>query len=55
VVISNHVHLLVKDSGGDVMPQSMQLIAGRTAQEYNERKHRYGAFSDTVCPDELLS
>jgi hypothetical protein len=37
MVTSNHVHLLVKDTGGEVIAQSMQLIAGRTAQEYNER------------------
>ena len=41
---SNHVHLLVKDTGGDVIAQSMQLIAGRTAQEDNRRKNRHGAF-----------
>jgi hypothetical protein len=35
---------LVKDTGQDVIAQSMQLIAGRTAQEYNERKGRHGAF-----------
>jgi putative transposase len=44
MVTSNHVHLLVKDTGEDVIAQSMQLIAGRTAQEYNERKNRHGAF-----------
>ena len=44
MVTSNHVHLLVKDTGGQVIPQSMQLIAGRTAQEYNQRKGRQGAF-----------
>jgi REP element-mobilizing transposase RayT len=44
MVTSNHVHLLVKDAGGDVIAQSMQLIAGRTAQEYNQRKSRHGAF-----------
>ena len=38
MVTSNHVHLLVKDTGGDVIAESMQLIAGRTAQEYNQRK-----------------
>ena len=37
---ANHVHLLVKDTGGDVIAQSMQLIAGRMAQEYNRRKNR---------------
>lgn len=44
VVTSNHVHLVVKDTGERVIPQSMQLIAGRTAQEFNERKGYQGAF-----------
>lgn len=44
MVTSNHVHLLVKDSGNDVIPRSMQLVAGRTAQAYNQRKSRKGAF-----------
>jgi putative transposase len=44
VVTCNHVHLLVKDTGRDVISQSIQLIAGRTAQEYNQRKNRQGAF-----------
>jgi hypothetical protein len=44
MVTSNHIHLLVKDAGRDVIAQSMQLIAGRSAQEYNERKGRHGAF-----------
>ncbi|MEA2101797.1 MAG: transposase [Thermodesulfobacteriota bacterium] len=43
-VTSNHIHLLVVDSGSNIIPQSMQLIAGRTAQEYNRRKKRLGAF-----------
>ena len=30
MVTSNHVHLLVKDNGKDVIPKSMQLVAGRT-------------------------
>ena len=38
------IHLFVKDTGRDVIAQSMQLIAGRTAQEYNQRKNRQGAF-----------
>lgn len=42
---SNHIHLLVFDRAeGDVIPRSMQLVAGRTGQEYNERKNRKGAF-----------
>ena len=43
-VTSNHVHLLLKDTGENVIARGMQLIAGRTAQEYNERKNRHGAF-----------
>ncbi len=45
VITSNHVHLLVE--GGEdeeVIPRSMQLMAGRTAQQYNRRKDRAGAF-----------
>jgi REP element-mobilizing transposase RayT len=42
---SNHIHLLVFDNGKQgAIPRSMQLIAGRTAQEYNLRKKRKGAF-----------
>ena len=43
-VTSNHIHLLVIDSGREVIPKSIQLVAGRTAQEYNQRKNRKGAF-----------
>ena len=44
IVTSNHIHLLVRDCGAGEIAQSMQLIAGRTAQEYNQRKARKGAF-----------
>jgi REP element-mobilizing transposase RayT len=44
VVTSNHVHLLVRDTGEGVIGSSMQLVAARTAQEYNLRRARYGAF-----------
>lgn len=47
MVTSNHIHLLVINrtkSPKDVIPRSIQLIAGRTAQEYNQRKNRKGAF-----------
>jgi putative transposase len=45
MVTSNHIHLLVFDTGGrDVIPDSIKLIAGRTGQEYNVRKSRKGAF-----------
>jgi REP element-mobilizing transposase RayT len=48
IVTSNHIHLLVKDTGSNVIAQSMQLIAGRTAQEYNQRKGRQGAFCNAI-------
>ena len=44
IVTANHVHLLVRDTGANVIANSMQLIAGRTGQEYNQRKGRHGAF-----------
>lgn len=45
MVTSNHIHLLVKDNGErDVIPNSIQLIAGRTGQEFNQRKNRKGAY-----------
>src|SRR5258708_7421514 len=44
VVTSNHIHLLVKDTQKGVIARSMQLAAGRTAQGYNRRKARLGAF-----------
>ncbi len=44
MVTSNHIHLLVIESGQNVIPKSMQLIAGRTAQAFNHRKGRKGAF-----------
>lgn len=45
VVTSNHIHLIVKDDNDQkIIPQAVGLIAGRTAQEYNRRKRRKGAF-----------
>jgi putative transposase len=44
IVTCNHVHLLVQDRGLDEIAPSMQLVAGRTAQTYNERRGRLGAF-----------
>lgn len=46
MVTSNYIHLLVRDNGerDDAIPNSMQLIAGRTGQEYNQRKTRKGAY-----------
>lgn len=44
-VTCNHVHLLVKDNeDATIIPSAIQLVAGRTAQEYNQRKRRKGAF-----------
>ena len=44
-VTSNHIHLLVVDEGErGVIADSIKLVAGRTAQEYNNRKKRKGAF-----------
>lgn len=48
MVTSNHIHLILINSKtkkhDDVVSRSMQLIAGRTAQEYNQRKKRKGAY-----------
>ena len=43
-VTSNHIHLLVLDGEREVIPQCLQLVAGNTAQEFNRRKGRQGAF-----------
>ena len=44
-VTSNHIHLIVKDDNDrKIIPQAVGLVAGRTAQEYNRRKYRKGAF-----------
>lgn len=38
-VTSNHIHLLVVDGKeAYTIPSSLQLIAGRTGQQYNQRK-----------------
>jgi len=45
IVTSNHIHLLVKDQSGEKnIPLFMQLLQGRIAQNYNNRKMRKGAF-----------
>jgi len=60
-VTSNHVHLIMKDIGSAAIPLTMQLVAGRTAQEYNHRKNRKGAYwedryhATAVETDEHLS
>ena len=50
MITSNHVHLLIKDTGPNVIADSMQLIAGRTGQEYNQRKGRHSAFCRKPLP-----
>ena len=60
-VTSNHIHLLVQDQGRGEIARSVQLVAGRTAQEYNQRKNRKGAFwedryhATAVDKDEYLA
>lgn len=44
IATSNHVHLLLLDRGKNEIPAAMQLVAGRTGQDYNRRKKRRGAF-----------
>lgn len=43
-ITSNHIHLLLWDSGKSDIPSAIQLIASRVAQQYNRRKDRKGAF-----------
>ena len=43
VVTSNPIHLLVVDGDTEGIPKSLQLVAGKTAQEYHRRKTRNGA------------
>jgi hypothetical protein len=52
-VTSNYVHLLVVDGDREVIPKSLQLVAGKTAQEFNRRKDRQGAFWKEWCMDAL--
>ena len=60
VVTSNHIHLLVMDSKEGAIAKSIQLVAGRTGQEYNMRKQRKGAYwedryhATAVASDEHL-
>jgi len=45
VVTSNHIHMLVYDNHAqETILKSMQLIAGRFGQEFNQRKSRSGSF-----------
>jgi len=45
VATSNHIHLLIIDGDdAEVVPKNLQLLAGKTAQEFNRRKNRKGAY-----------
>lgn len=44
MVTSNHVHLLIQDLTPGSIARTMQLVSSRTAQEFNARKSRHGAF-----------
>lgn len=45
MVTCNHIHLLIMDNSVEgSISKLMQLVQSRTAQEYNIRKHRKGAF-----------
>lgn len=45
IATRNHIHLIVKDKTSETsIPEFMQLLQSRTAQEYNNRKKRKGAF-----------
>jgi len=48
MVTSNHIHLLIKDTGPNAIARSMQLIAGRTAQEYTSESRGRERFGRTV-------
>jgi len=56
-VTTNNIHLLVLDEKGrDVIPESIKLVAGRIAWEYNLRKNRKGAFwEDRYCATDIES
>ena len=54
IVTSNHIHLLVKDTADAVISKSLQLIAGRTAQEYNKRKTVKRPFGKIATMQRLL-
>jgi len=61
IATSNHVHLLVTTDKDNAVARALQLIAGRTAQEYNHRKGRRGAFwedryfATAICTDSHLA
>ena len=39
IITSTHIHLLIRDRGQGEIKNSMQLVAGRTAQENKQRNN----------------
>ena len=54
IATSNHIHMLVVDTGEDVIPQSLQLIAGRTAQEYKSKRQSFWSESVAVGDERFI-
>jgi hypothetical protein len=46
--------MLVVDTGEDVIPQSLQLIAGRTAQEYKSKRQSFWSESVAVGDERFI-
>ncbi|MBD3375179.1 hypothetical protein GF406_09100 [candidate division KSB1 bacterium] len=44
IATSNHIHLLVFNPDETAVPLAMQRAAGQTAEHYNQRRNRTGAF-----------
>ena len=44
IATQDHIHLLVRDRGEGEVARAMRLVACRTAQMFNGRRHRDGAF-----------
>jgi REP element-mobilizing transposase RayT len=61
IATSNHIHLLLMANEDTAIARALQLVAGRTAQEYNQRKGRKGAFwedryfATAICTDSHLA
>lgn len=49
IITSSHIHLFVQDQGKGDIAQSMPLIAGRTAQEYNTRIQQTQTPQGAIC------
>ena len=49
IVTSDHIHLLVVDTEEDVIAKSLQLVTGRTVQEFNQRKKRKSLWGESIA------